>query len=269
MKSTAGRDVIGRRLFVTAAAAILGSRAFPVELPQAAALTSRILELRRSAVVRARGRLVVTDARKQQRVFQILVLRKRLGRSVNLLWCVTAPPEARTRILVQEPLEGRPTVWLASGANGTPATLSTESWPKPILRSQLSIDDLVDASLTWPKQAVIGREAAFGKMCYVLRSEPDAQHRSPYASVTTWLDEVTLVPLRIVKKPRGPGAQKEIVCRGVRQSGGHWAASNIEFLIEGAAGSTKIVFTAGSGNARVKDSEVDPKFAFGAGVENP
>jgi hypothetical protein len=78
------------------------------------------------------------------------------------------------------------------------------------------------------------------------------------------VDESTLVPLRILKEPRGPGAPKEIVCRGVRQSGGHWIASNVEVRILGSAGSTRIVFTGGSENARVKDSEVDPKFALAA-----
>ena len=88
MKSAAGPNLIGRRLFVMAAAAIVRSRAFPLDLPPAAELTRRILELRRGSTVRARGRLVVTGARNQQRVFQILVLQKPLARSTNLLWSV-------------------------------------------------------------------------------------------------------------------------------------------------------------------------------------
>jgi hypothetical protein len=264
MKLAPGPNLIERRLFVTAVAAIVRSRAFPLELPQAAALIRRIQELRRGSIVRARGRLVVTDARNGQRVFQILVLQKPLARSTNLLWSVTEPPEDRTRILVESPLEGPPTVWLVSGAHGAAAVLPVERWAKGILGSHLTVEDLVEDYFTWPKQSVTGEETVFEKMCYVLRSEAADGRALTYGSVTTWVDESTLVPLRILKEPRGPGAPKEILCRGVRQSAGHWIASSIEVRIRGAAGSTRIVFTGGSENARVKDSEVDPKFALGA-----
>jgi hypothetical protein len=263
MNPAAGRHVMGRRLFVAAAAAAIGARAFPLEMPPAAALIARILELRRGSVVRARGRLVVTDARNRQRVFQILVLQKPLARSLNLLWQVTAPPEALTRILVESPFEGRPTLWLASGANGTPAVLPAQRWADPILGSQLAFEDLVDDHLAWPEQAVTGEEAVSGKMCFVLRSAPAAGRSPAYGSVTTWVDEATLLPLRTVKQPRGSGAPKEIVCRGARQSAQRWTASTIEVRIRGGEENTRVVFTAGSARARVTDREVDPKFAFG------
>lgn len=249
---------MGRRFFVAAASAAIGSRAFPAELPQAGALIARILKLRRGSAVRAHGRLVVTDAHNRQRVFQILVLQRPLARSLNLLWRVTEPPEAVTRILVEAPFEGRPTLWLAAGANGKPAVLPPEKWADAILGSQLAFEDLVDDHLGWPEQTVTGEEAVSGKLCYVLRSA--AAGRPP---VTTWLDEATLLPLRTVKQPRGSGAAKEIVCRGVRQSAGQWTASTIEVRIRGTEGSTRIVFTGGSEHARVADREVDPRFAFG------
>jgi hypothetical protein len=206
----------------------------------------------------------VTGARNQRRVFQILVLQKPLARSTNLLWSVTEPPESITRILVESPLEGRPTVWMASGGRGTAAVLPAGQWARAILGSHLTVEDLIDDYLTWPEQSVTGEEAVSGKMCFVLRSQPAEGHASTYGSVTTWVDQATLVPLRILKEPRGPGAPKEIVCRGVRQSRGHWAASNIEVRIRGTAGRTRIVFTSGSENARVTDKEVDPKSALGA-----
>jgi hypothetical protein len=264
MKSAAAPNLIGRRLFVMAAAAIVRSRAFPLDLPPAAELIHRILELRRGSTVRARGRLVVTGARNQQRVFQLLVLQKPLARSTNLLWSVTDPPEARTRILVESPPEGRPTVWMVSGAHGAAAVLPAERWATAILGSHLTVEDLIDDYLTWSTQSVTGEEAVFQKMCYVLRSQAAEGRASAYRSVTTCVDEATLVPLRIVKEPRGPGAPKEILCRGVRQSGEHWIASTVEVRIRGAAGSTRIVFTGGSERARVQEREVDPKFALGA-----
>ena len=263
MKTALEPKLMGRRLFVTAAAAMIGLRAFPQELPRAAALIGRILELRNGGVIRAHGRLVVTDARQRQRVFQILVLQKRLARSTNLLWRVTDPPEARMSILVEAPFQGRPVVWEVSGERGAVAVTPPEKWTRAILGSDITIEDLVDDSLTWPRQSVTGEAAVSGRLCYVLRSEAAEGRASAYRAVTTWVDEANLVPLRIVKEPRGAGAPKEIVCRGVRRSGGHWAASNVEFRIQGSAAGTKIVFTGGSENARVQDSEVDPKFALG------
>ena len=238
------------------------------ELPRASELTGRILELRRGVTARARGRLVHTGAGKQQRVFQISVLQKRLGRNSNLLWSVVDPPPARLRILIETTLQGRATVWRVSQAKADAVVLSPKSWAERILETHITIEDLVEDFLSWPKQAVTGVESEEGKECYVLRSEPGEQHPSAYAAVQSWIDRATLVPLRILKTLRGSGARKQVLCRGVRRSGGHWVASNIEFCVLGLPGSTRIVFTQGSGNARVSDSEVDPKSAFGAGAEN-
>jgi hypothetical protein len=238
------------------------------ELPRAADLTGRILELRRGVTARARGRLVHTGAGKQQRVFQISVLQKRLGRNSNLLWSVVDPPQARLRILIETTPQGRATVWRVSQPRAGAAVLSPKSWAERILGTHITIEDLVEDFLSWPKQAVTGVEMEGEKSCYVLRSEPDEQHPSSYAAVQSWIDRATLVPLRILKTLRGSGARKQVLCRGVRRSGGHWVASNIEFRVLGLPGSTRIVFTQGSGNARVRDSEVDPKVALEPEAEN-
>ncbi|MGA2270257.1 MAG: outer membrane lipoprotein-sorting protein [Bryobacteraceae bacterium] len=239
----------------------------PRELPSAPELVNRVLELRRGASIRARGRMTYTDAGEHRKVFQISVLQKRLGEKVNLLWSVTDPPEARMRILAEIPLQGEPAVWFASAAKGEPVALPPQRWSAPILGSHLTIEDLVDDYFSWPSQVVTAEEPAGGKMSYVIRSEPAAQRFSSFASIVSGLDEETLVPMRILKHPRGAGAPKEIVCRGVRQSGRQWIASNIEVRIPGSPGSTRIVFTGGTETARIRDSEVDPKVVFGAGAD--
>jgi len=261
------RRVLRRDVLLVALASMTGSPSFCQKLPSASDLTGRILASRQGATIRAHGRMVYTDAKKQQRVFQISVLQKRLGQNTNMLWSVTDPPQARMRILVEAPIQGRTTVWLASQEKTGAVVLSPKRWAEAILGSHVSIEDLVEDYFSWPKQAVTGEELAGDKMCYVLRSEPDDQHPSAYATVLSWIDQAALVPLRILKKPLGSGAQKEVVCRVVRQSNGHWAASNIEFRTLGSSGSTKILFTGGSENARVKDSEVDPKLVLGLGAE--
>ena len=114
----------------------------------------------------------------------------------------------------------------------------------------------------WPKQAVLGEELFGTHMCYIVRSEPGAQRDSAYATVTSWVDEATLLPIRILKKPAGAGTEKEILASGLRKSGGQWAASIIQLRIAGSSANTRLVFTAGSENARIKDSEVDPRAVF-------
>jgi len=79
------------------------------ELPRASELTHEVLELRRAASIRIRGRLVYMDATKRQRVYQISILQKRLPQRTNLLWSVTDPPEARMRILIETPSDGMTT----------------------------------------------------------------------------------------------------------------------------------------------------------------
>ena len=263
MKTATPGRAIGRRLFAAAASAAVAAPLLPAQLPQASALIARILNLRRDAAGRASGRLVVTGERNRQKVFQILVLQKRLAHSINLLWRVTGPPEALMRILVESPFEGRPTVWLASGTQAAPARLPVQRWADPILGTQLTIDDLVDDYLSWPEQSLTGEEAVNGKPCYILRSVPGEGRLPACGPVTTWVDEATLLPLRTVKQPAGMGAPKEMVCRGTRQSGGLWAASSIEIRLRGSTENTRIVFTSGSASARIADREVDPRFALG------
>jgi hypothetical protein len=269
MASPAGQRISRRSLMAWPLALRAGGApGASQELPSASELTGRILELRRGVTARARGRLVHTDTGKQQKVFQISVLRKCLGRNTNLLWSVVDPPQARLRILIEASPQGRATVWRVSQAKAGAVVLSPKSWSERILGTHITFEDLVEDFLSWPKQVVTGVEVEGEKPCYVLRSEPDEQHPSAYAAVQSWIDRATLVPLRILKTLRGSGARKQVICRGVRRSGGHWVASNIEFRVLGLPGSTRIVFTQGSGNARVSDSEVDPKLAFGAGAEN-
>ncbi len=247
-------------------AVLIGPASPSQGLPRASELTHKILKLRNETSFRGRGRLVYTDANKHQTVFQISVLQKPLAQSTNMLWSVTDPPESRMRILIAAQPDGRTTVWRSSGGKGGAPILPVRRWADPILGSQLTVEDLMEDYFTWPRQVVVGEELLGGKMCYVVRSEPDAQPPSTYSTVTSWVDETTLIAMRILKHSPGVGPQKEILRSGVRRSGGRWVASIIELRIPGSPGSTRIVFTAGSENARIADSEVDPKLLFGSGA---
>jgi hypothetical protein len=121
----------------------------------------------------------------------------------------------------------------------------------------LTFEDLLENHLSWPAHVLVGDETLGKQICDVIRSEPDAQRGSAYSSVTSWIDRTTLLPVRILKKPIGPGPEKEVVCRGLKKSGGRWVAATVEMRTVGVPGSTRMVFTGGIGKAKVKDSEVD------------
>jgi hypothetical protein len=209
--------------------------------------------------------MVHTDAGARRKVFQVSVLQKRLAYSTNLLWSVTDPPEARMRVLVEMQPEGKATVWVASSDARTGASvLPKKRWAEPILGSHLTVEDLVEEYFTWPKQSLLREENLGGRACYVLRSDSDAEHPSTYESVLAWIDRATFLPLQVQKIPPGSGPRKEVVCSGLRLSGGHWVTSSAKFQIKGTPGSTRIVFTGGTQNARIQDREVDPKVALGA-----
>lgn len=209
--------------------------------------------------------MVHTDAGGRRKVFQISVLQKRLAHGTNLLWSVTDPPEARMRVLVEMHPEGKATVWVASSdARAGASVLPRKRWAEPILGSHLMVEDLVEEYFTWPKQSLLREEDLDGRACYVLRSDSDAEHPSNYQSVLAWIDRAAFLPLQVQKIPAGSGPKKEIVCGGLRLSGGNWVTSSAKFQIVGMPGSTRIVFTGGTQNARIQDGEVDPKVALGA-----
>ncbi len=239
---------------------VLASAAAAADLPQGADLAAKVLELRRAPAIRARGRLAYIDPGQRQRVYHISVVQKPLASSVRLLWSVTDPPAARLRILVESPLHRRPVVWFAPAGRDA-VVLPPERWSEPILATHLTIEDLLDDYFSWPTQAVTAEELAGGRLCYVLRSEPGSR-ASSLVSVVSWLDQTTLLPLRIRKLPRGHGPVKEIVCRGLKRRGGLWAASQLELRAAGSPAKTRIVFTSGSQTARIPASEVDPKAIF-------
>lgn len=223
-------------------------------------LIQRLLDLRDRSDFRARGRMVVSRDGRQQRVFQISVLRKRMAGGANLLWSITDPPEARLRVLVETGSDGRTAVWMGE------RTLPSRRWSEDIPGTGLTVEDLVEGYLSWPGQTLLRRERYGARQCDVLRSQPGPGAPTAYAAITTWVDQDTLVPVRILKKPRAGGPDKEFLCRGMRQMGGRWVISQLEVRSEGRAGSTRLVFTRGSDNASIRNSEVDPKVVFGTGA---
>ena len=231
------------------------------ELPRASDLTRRVLELSQSRNFRARGRLIYTDAANRQSVYQISAVQKQLPQSTNLLWSVTDPPESRLRILIESFRSGKVSVRMAVRSEKA-AVLPANRWSHAILGTNLAIGDLLEDHFLWPKQTVTGEEVLGTQKCYVLRSEPGAPYPSRYAAAISWIDETSLLPVRVLKEPLGNGPKKEALFRGLKQVGGHWIASMGEVRSVGSTGNTRFFFVQGSETAQVADSEVDPAKVF-------
>jgi hypothetical protein len=243
-------------------ALFIGSPARCQNPPEATELVRYIRELHEKPDMRERGRLVFTSPGKAQTVFQISILRKSLPQGVRLLWSVTDPPAARLQILIETQADGERKIWLASGPGGKATLLPEKRWSERVLDSDLAITDLTNDFLAWPSQAVMRTEAFQGRSCYVLRSQSDSRGDGVYASVTAWINREGLLPLRVLKQLKGTAAEKEFLVLGTRKTSGRLEAASVEIRTVGAATTTRLAFTAGSGNAKVKDSEVDPALLF-------
>ena len=99
-------------------------------------------------------------------------------------------------------------------------------------------------------------ETRYGaRTCYLVKSAPEGDDQSHYATVTSWLDRESLHPVRVEKTLRSSGATKEFLYYGLRQSKGIWAASQIEVKMPGKPGSSLLIVTRGAEKAHVAAGE--------------
>jgi hypothetical protein len=225
--------------------------ALPALAQDAAELIAQLLH---RPDVRAKGRIVHTDAAKKQRVFQISLVRKLLPQSANVLLTVAEGP----RILIESRFEGPPRIW-----KDAPTALPPRRWSEPLLESDFTLEDMAEAHLFWPKQTIVRTEKCGDRSCAVLRSEPGDGAVTAYSDVTTWVDGAAMLMVKIVKR-RKDAPPKVFTTRGLRKVGEGWGASTVEARTEGAASFSRLVFTSGSAKVNAKASEVDPRTVFAA-----
>lgn len=211
----------------------------------------RMLQHRPDA--RGRGRLVRTDADRQQHVHPVTVVRKILPQSAYVLLSVEEGP----RILVEEPFAGPLRIWIDS-SNPIPQ----RRWTDAVARTDFTLEDIAEAHFYWSRQTVIRKEPCGMHECVVLRSQPEERTPTAYAEVQSWVDRTALLAVRTVKMRKDGGPAKEIVARGLRQAGTQWAASTVEARTHGEAAFTRLVITSGSEKAHVNQAEVDPQVLF-------
>jgi hypothetical protein len=206
---------------------------------------------------RATGRLVRVDANGQRTSYKFIVKGHWFPDGLRVLYEITGPASARTRILLHMSVNGHVTIEAVLPGETAPSTLPFERWNDQLLGTDFSYEDLVEAQFFWKNQEFLAPEKYGARDCFVLKSVPGPQDRSHYDAVTSWIDRSTLYPVYVVKTLRGTGQQKDFVAYGLRQTDGIWSASQIEAKLQGQPGSTLFVIQGGSGKAKLVRKDFD------------
>jgi hypothetical protein len=170
---------------------------------------------------------------------------------------ITSPADARNRILVVVTPAGRESIQMARPGDKAAKTIPVEEFGDPLLGSNFSIEDLVDAQFFWQKQTLLPDAKYGARDCLVLKSESGPGDRTHYASVTSWIDKKIHAVVH-VEKVQKSGPPKEFLYYGLRQVSGVWSASQIEAKVQGSTNSSLLILERGSAKANLARKDFDP-----------
>ena len=207
---------------------------------------ARLRALRAATDYTASGRLVRVSPGGERKNYTIAFRAHAFPDGLRIFCEVSAPPEARVRMLLSIPPQGPPTI--RTGHPGDPASkeLFAEKWDQGVLGSGFTYEDLLEDYPQWPRQNILREERYGERTCVVLRSEPGPENRSHYASVTSWLDRDIYYPVKVEKVVKTSGEVKEFIYYGLRQVKGVWSASQIECKVTGKPGSSLLIINRGA-----------------------
>lgn len=207
---------------------------------------ARIRAQRDATDYTASGRLVRISPSGERKNYPIAL---RAHAFTDGLWVfceVSAPPEARVRLLLFIPPQGPAQIRTGHAGDTAPRELPAEKWDKGVLDSDFTYEDLLENYSQWQRQNVLREERYGERTCVVLRSEPGPGDQSHYASVTSWLDREIYYPVKVEKVVKGSGELKEFIYYGLRQVRGVWSASQIECKVAGKPGSSLLIINRGA-----------------------
>jgi len=220
-------------------------------------LKARLEAIRAATDFRASGRLVRVAPSGERRSYQISMRARWFAGSVKLFCEITDPPPARARLLLEIPAAGPASIRTGHAGDPRPATVPFESWGDALLETAFTYEDLLENQFQWRKQALIGETRYGARACYLVRSAPDGDDHSQYATGTSWLDRESLYPVRVEKTLQSSGAVKEFLYYGLRQSRGVWSAGQIEVKTPGQPGSSLLIVTRGAEKAHLAAAEFE------------
>ena len=233
----------------------LGARGqTPIAMPE---LKARLEAIREETDFRAGGRLVSVAASGERRSYQLSLRARWFAGTLKIFCEITDPPPARVRLLLESPAAGPASIRKGHAGDRQPATVPFENWGDGLLETGFTYEDLLENQFAWHNQTLSGETLYGARTCYVLMSVPEGSDRSHYSAVTSWLDRVSLHPVRVEKTLRSTGAVKEFLYYGLRESKGVWSASQVEVKTIGKPGSSLLIVTRGAEKAHAAAAEFD------------
>ncbi len=208
---------------------------------------------------RATGKLVRVGANGERTTYKLTMKGHWFPDGLRLLCEITEPATARMRLLLHMSVGGRVTMEVVEPGSKGPIPLPFEHWNDALLGTDFSYEDMVEDHLFWKNQELLTPARYGARDCFVLKSEPGAEDRSYYGSVTSWIDRDIFYPVHVEKTLRGTGQQKDFVSFGLRQNSGVWSASQVEVKMQGKPGSSLLVIESGTEKAKLgrKDFDLD------------
>jgi hypothetical protein len=214
--------------------------------------------LRASIDFKATGKLVKVSPSGERKTFRISLKGKAFTDDLRFFLEVTDPPPDQIRILLQISPSGKARIYEGHAGDRMPREISFERWGDPFLNSDISYEDLLENFFLWQNQTLVKEEKYGARICYLVKSKPNAQDKSYYSSVSSWLDREILFPVKVEKVMKVSGALKEFIYYGLRESRGMCSASQIEVRIKDRPDSTFLIFSRGSAKANLKNTDFLP-----------
>ena len=232
----------------------------------------------RTVVATARQRLESTDARATGHLVRVDASGKRTSNAISIRahWfpgvlrvlleiapartpAPEANPDARSSILLEMRPNGQSTIRIFQPRESAPAPLAFAKWGESVFGSDFNYEDFLEPEYYWKDQTVLKTARLGTRDCDVLRSAAGASNRSHYLEVQTWIDQTIGYPVYVEKTLKEGGAVKEFTSSGLTQSGGVWAAKQVEVKTHGRPGSSLLILERGSTRANLTLKDFSPE----------
>lgn len=206
---------------------------------------------------RMSGRLTRIEGNGKRTNYKFVAKARWFPDGLRLLCEISGAGSEKTSLLLHMSASGHVTIEALLPGEKAASVLPFERWNDPLVGTDFSFEDMVENQFFWKNQELLAPEKYGARDCFVLKSKSDPKDKTYYDSVTSWIDNGILFPVRVVKTLRGTGQQKEFIYYGLRQEGGAWSASQVEAKMQGKPGSSILVIEAGSGKANLGAKDFD------------
>lgn len=228
-------------------------------------------QTREQVVAQARRRIEATDFSVSGRLSQVTAGGARTNfhytmkahwfpEGLKVLFEISDPASARQRILVRMDARGQLSIARGAGKDGPLRPVAADRMGDGIAGTLFTYEDLVEDQFFWSRQTLLPDTTYGARHCRLLESEPPSPQFSQYASVRSWIDISTGVPVYVEKSVRASGAKRDFVSFDLRREGSTWSPSQVQITQTGSHSTTVLVIERGTPLAKLtrKDFELRP-----------